>query len=105
MGGQEEYRSFREAVEEHKKKFSDFVRAQSAGGYGDLRLRQEAEVGIPYKKIVDKAARENVDLIVMCTHGRSGLPHAILGSVTEQVVRRAQCPVLTIPRPKKEKGR
>ena len=42
------------------------------------------------------AKSEKADLIVMGTHGRGGIGHAILGSVAEKVVRRAQCPVLTV---------
>ena len=58
----------------------------------------EAEVatGPPAESIV-RIARENAaDLIVMGTHGRTGLPHVLLGSVAEKVVRLAACPVLTI---------
>jgi universal stress protein A len=43
------------------------------------------------------AEREGADLIVMSTHGRTGLSHMLLGSVTEKVVARAPCPVLAIP--------
>ena len=44
-----------------------------------------------------KAARElNADLIVMSTHGRTGMKHVLLGSVTEKVVRMSPCPVLTV---------
>lgn len=52
--------------------------------------------GRPPAVIVDFAAREGVDLIVMSTHGTSGLEHALLGSVTERVLRRASCPVLVL---------
>ena len=41
---------------------------------------------------------ENVDVVVMATHGREGLEHALLGSVTEKVVRQSPAPVLTVPR-------
>ncbi len=51
--------------------------------------------------ITDMAARGGFDMIVMGTHGRSGLAHLALGSVAERVVRHSPCPVLTIPRPKK----
>jgi nucleotide-binding universal stress UspA family protein len=54
----------------------------------------------PAKAITETAAREKFDLIVMGTHGRSGLAHLALGSVAERVVRHAPCPVLTVPRPK-----
>jgi universal stress protein A len=53
-------------------------------------------VGIPYRKIVEVAADEKLDLIVMATHGRTGFSHLFLGSVAEKVVRTAPCPVLTI---------
>ena len=48
------------------------------------------------KSILATAHEVGADLIVMATHGRSGLPHLLLGSVTEAVVRNATCPVLTI---------
>jgi nucleotide-binding universal stress UspA family protein len=52
--------------------------------------------GRPPQSIVDYAATEGFDLIVMGTHGRTGLSHAFLGSVAERVVRKAPCPVLTV---------
>jgi nucleotide-binding universal stress UspA family protein len=61
------------------------------------------EMGVPYQKILDMAAAEEVDLIVMATHGRTGLRHLIMGSVAERVVRTAPCPVLTI-RPEKDES-
>jgi nucleotide-binding universal stress UspA family protein len=58
----------------------------------------EAEIrtGTPYAEILDEAKRFKPDLIVMGTHGRTGLAHALLGSVAERVVRLATCPVLTV---------
>ena len=53
-------------------------------------------VGHPADAIVRVAQERNVDLIVMGTHGRTGLQHVLLGSVAEKVVRLAPCPVLTI---------
>jgi nucleotide-binding universal stress UspA family protein len=50
-------------------------------------------------RIVDAALRLGIDLIVMGTHGRSGFERLLLGSVTERVVRRAACPVITVPPP------
>ena len=52
--------------------------------------------GRPWQSIVEHAAAGGFDLIVMATHGRTGLAHAVVGSVAERVVRNAQCPVLTI---------
>jgi nucleotide-binding universal stress UspA family protein len=51
----------------------------------------------PAEAIADFAASSNVDLIVMGTHGLGGFQHLILGSVTESVLREAECPVLTVP--------
>jgi universal stress protein A len=55
--------------------------------------------GSPKVEIIQYARKQNIDLIVLATHGRTGLPHVIMGSVAETVVRTAPCPVLTV-RPK-----
>ena len=55
------------------------------------------------RTIVETAEAEHVDLLVMATHGRTGLSHLLIGSVAERVVRTAPCPVLTI-RPPAEKA-
>jgi nucleotide-binding universal stress UspA family protein len=52
--------------------------------------------GSPAASIVEHARDNNMDLIVMGTHGRGGVAHLLLGSVTERVVRTADCPVLTM---------
>ena len=52
--------------------------------------------GSPAHVIVETAKRSGVDLIVMGTHGRTGLAHVLIGSVAERVVRTARCPVLTV---------
>jgi universal stress protein A len=66
------------------------------------RLRPEyaLRVGSPAEEIVRYAASCDVDLIVMGTHGRSGIAHVLMGSVAEQVVRTAPCPVLLVRAPK-----
>jgi universal stress protein A len=50
--------------------------------------------GIPWQEIVQLATDRQVDLIIMGTHGRTGIQHVLLGSVAEKVVRLAPCPVL-----------
>ena len=52
-------------------------------------------VGPPAKCLVERAKEDKADLIVMGTHGRTGLGHLLLGSVAERMVRTAACPVLT----------
>jgi nucleotide-binding universal stress UspA family protein len=55
--------------------------------------------GKPYMEIVKAAADLDVDLIVLGSHGRSGISHLLLGSVAEKVVRLAPCPVFTVKAP------
>lgn len=59
-------------------------------------LRIELRHGSPAQEIVKASQEIHADLIIMCTHGRSGLSHVLMGSVAERVVRRSPCPVLTI---------
>lgn len=56
----------------------------------------EVVFGPAYLAITDAAARHGADLIVVATHGRTGLVHLLLGSVAERVARIATCPVLTV---------
>jgi nucleotide-binding universal stress UspA family protein len=56
-------------------------------------------IGDPALEILDEAQESKVDLIVMGTHGRSGLGRLLMGSVAESVVRKAACPVLTVKAP------
>lgn len=55
------------------------------------------EAGQPAASIVERAAKLQAGLIVMGTHGTGGFQHLLLGSVTEKVLRKARCPVLTVP--------
>jgi nucleotide-binding universal stress UspA family protein len=64
-----------------------------------LPIATEIVVGRPFAEIIRYAEEKKADLIVLGTHGRSGLTHMLLGSVTEKVVRRAPCAVLTVREP------
>jgi universal stress protein A len=59
--------------------------------------------GDPGRTIVDVAEKEGYDIIVLGTHGRTGLSHLLMGSVAERVVRHSSCPVLTVRSPGKSK--
>jgi len=61
-------------------------------------------VGRPFSEIVAEARDWPADLIIMATHGRTGLMHVLVGSTTERVVRTAQCPVLVVRIPARPKG-
>lgn len=56
--------------------------------------------GPPFLEILRYANAQSIDLIVMGTHGRSGLDHVLIGSVAERIVRKSACPVMTIRHPK-----
>jgi nucleotide-binding universal stress UspA family protein len=73
---------------------SQFRPRASATG---VRLNLTVTPGAPAQEILALAARLPADLIVMGTHGASGFEHLMLGSVAEKVLRRAPCPVLTVP--------
>ena len=68
-----------------------------------LRLEKRVAVGHPFEQILEMSQREAIDLIVMGTHGRTGLGHAMMGSVAERVARLAPCPVLMVKAPASER--
>ena len=69
---------------------------------GRFTLHHEVREGNPFTEIVRYAKDHDIDLIIMGTHGRGGLAHVLLGSVSEKVVRKAPCPVLTVRHPEHE---
>ncbi len=84
-----------EAIEEQGERALDDARAEAnAAGVGSVR--GSIDGGSPYRNILSYAAEHDIDLIVMGTHGRRGVDRYLLGSVTEKVVRTADCPVLTV---------
>jgi nucleotide-binding universal stress UspA family protein len=70
------------------------LRAERAGA---ARVETLLLEGTAYMEIVRTAEEHDYNLIVMGTHGRTGFDHMLLGSVAEKVVRKAPCPVLTVP--------
>lgn len=61
-----------------------------------VEITKFVRVGTPFLEIVRYAKEEQIDLIVVGSHGRSGLAHVLMGSVAEKVVRKAPCAVLTV---------
>ncbi len=62
-----------------------------------ISAETQVEVGLPVARLTEASARPDVDMIITSTHGYGRLRHALLGSVAEQLVRTAQCPVLVVP--------
>mgnify|MGYP002623203056 CR=1 FL=1 len=67
-----------------------------------VKFRHHLLDGAPADAIVQFAEAEEADMIVMSTHGRSGLSRLVMGSVAESVLRHAPCPVITVKAPKNE---
>jgi universal stress protein A len=73
-----------------------FARIVAKQGNKGPRLRTLIKTGTASEVIVERAKAERVGLIILATHGRTGLAHMFMGSVAEKVVRTASCPVLTV---------
>jgi nucleotide-binding universal stress UspA family protein len=63
---------------------------------GIAQVEIATAIGEPAHEILAFAKAQQADLLVMGTHGRTGIQHALMGSVAERVVRRSTCPVLTV---------
>ena len=67
-----------------------------------LRVESAVKIGDPAEVIIDHAAKLDVNLIIMGSHGKKGLSRLIMGSVAEMVLRNADCPVLIVKKHEKE---
>jgi nucleotide-binding universal stress UspA family protein len=84
-------------IEEGAVKMMDTFCSERLGAFSNFKT--SIVTGIPYDEITAVAARIDASLIVLGTHGRTGLDHILFGSTAERVVRTAQCPVLTVRLP------
>jgi nucleotide-binding universal stress UspA family protein len=97
---------------EFGERIDDFVqrfRQDSEAGLAQLEaeiqtvpVEATVRLGTPHVEIVRLAREQEMDLIVIATHGRRGVSHALIGSVAEKVVQMAPCPVLSIKHPEHE---
>jgi nucleotide-binding universal stress UspA family protein len=85
-----------ELAEACQQRLREIVGTLAADG---LRVQQKVLNGVPFVEIIRFARDAETDLIVMGSHGRTGLGHLLIGSVAERVVRKAGCPVLTVKHP------
>jgi nucleotide-binding universal stress UspA family protein len=93
-----DHRALEESLETHA---ASVVKA-IADEFGDVDTVPSTIVGKPHRVILEYADEHDIDLIVMGTHGRSGLDRYLLGSVAEKVVRMSDVPVVTIRADKDE---
>jgi len=89
----------KERESEDRRQLDEFIPPELKKG---IEVEIIHTVGIPFLDIIRTAKEKKVDLIIIATHGRSGLSHMLFGSVAEQVVRKASCPVLSIKHPEHE---
>ena len=95
--------SLEDLLAKHQQNLSQFLNENFAELLPLVEVHEKVEIGSPATNIIDEAERQGSDLIVMSTHGRTGLAHVLMGSVTEQVVRNAACPVFSVHPPKSRK--
>jgi len=79
-------------VEHSTKQLAEF----GARHFPGRAVRHEVVLGVPHTEITRLAGELGIDLIVMATHGRGFISHAIMGSTTERVLRQTPCPVLVV---------
>lgn len=82
------------AEEELKKLSKDIVN-------GNSHVEILIKTGKPFVEIIEAASANDIDLIIIATHGHTGVEHLLFGSTAEKVVRKAPCPVLTLREPVK----
>ncbi len=75
------------------KKLDEFIKNHSTP---EINITTGSYAGFPHVEIIKYVNEANADMIVMGTHGRTGLSHVLLGSVTERVIRTSDIPVLTV---------
>jgi nucleotide-binding universal stress UspA family protein len=83
-----------EGAQRHLEEWRD-----QAARLGAPSIETVKAVGEPAAEILSYAAEQRMELLVLGTHGRSGLEHALMGSIAERVVRKARCPVVTVRPP------
>lgn len=65
----------------------------------DLKVETMIKTGKPFVEIIETATEKDIDLIIIATHGHTGVEHLLFGSTAEKIVRKAPCPVLTLREP------
>ncbi len=89
-------------IQDHERMLDEFLEENFGGAGSSVSMRKMVEPGPPASTLAYWAKKESADLIVMSSHGRSGLSRVLMGSVTEQVLRKAPCPVLVVPLERQE---
>ncbi len=92
--GQVSIPAMEEEIRRHsEEQLTDLVAKEIPSG---IKATPIIRIGKPFIEIVEVAKSESTDLIVISSHGRTGMDHVLFGSTADKVVRKAPCPVLTI---------
>jgi universal stress protein A len=86
--------------EELHKRANEELEVERARLDPSTKVVTELRDGVSHEQILDCAHAQKADLIVMGTHGHTGLTHLVLGSTAERIVRMSECPVMTVRTPK-----
>lgn len=81
-------------TEEHSKRALEKISREE--GVKELKVKTTVLLGNPYDEIVNHAKKQETDLLLITTHGRTGLQHFLLGSTAEKILRHAPCPVMVV---------
>ena len=87
--------TFTEAQQRTTERLTE-VWQQRVGSYPKCELL--VDIGEPYEQLVNIATQRKADLIVIATHGRTGISHLVMGNVAEKIIRHAPCPVFVVRR-------
>lgn len=82
----------KEMYEKAEQELNDLIKDLKS----NVVLKAEVKSGIPFVEVTSYADQENIDLIVLATHGRTGVEHILFGSTAEKIIRKAPCPVLVV---------
>lgn len=84
-----------EILDSHRKRAEEEL-TRIAGELEHGRVQTRVLSGTPHREVVRFAEEQRADLVVMATHGRGFIAHALMGSTTERVIRHAPCPVMAV---------
>jgi nucleotide-binding universal stress UspA family protein len=86
----------REGRKEIVKKKTDLIVKEMQEKFSEVKIKEDIRFGNVCEEIIKCAREKEVDMIVMGSHGTTGIKHSLIGGTTEKVIRKAPCPVLTV---------
>ena len=97
-------RVLNESIVFSNEKLQEVIDKNQQSGNGNIKVISDVRKGQPSEEILKEASERKVDLIVIASHGKTGLQKYFIGSVTEKVMKEAKCPVLLIRSQEKNIG-